>query len=82
MLEALIPMKSSERLVKSDKYIQIKEQWLLERYFMLKQIEKENRKQRTIQKIINVQQLITPKRSQRSVPPPHLTVATADIRTP
>ena len=36
MLEALMPMPAGDRLVKQDKYISIKEQWLLERYLLHK----------------------------------------------
>ncbi len=43
LLQALAPIQQSQR-VTEDKYINIKEQYLLEKYLLQQQIDKENEK--------------------------------------
>lgn len=51
-----MPIQKDDRVLKNDKYIQTKEQWLMDRYLLHEYIEKHNQKQAVIQKVLSVQQ--------------------------
>ena len=52
LLKALQPI---ENRLSPDKFVRVKEQWLLEKFLMQKEIEKNNKKQKIINKVLSVQ---------------------------